>query len=86
MHVFIPAVSVNIHGKTIIDYTNGAHQFLLKHNVQYLIQYDALIVVQPEYGIEIEAETLEELFALAEEYNATFTILPDGIIELEFID
>lgn len=86
MQVFIPPVIVNANGDTIIDYTNGAHMFFLHHNVQYRTQYDSMIVVQPLDGIEIEVDTIEDLVKLAEQYEATITITPNGLFEIEFVE
>ena len=85
MQVFIPPVIVNANGDTIIDYTNGAHMFCLRHNVQYRTQYDSMLVVQPLDGITVEAETIQDLIDLSEQYDATITITPDGMFEIEFI-
>lgn len=85
MQVYIPPVTVNANGDTIIDYTNGAHVFFLHHNVQYRTQYDSMIVVQSLDGITVEAETIQDLVDLAEQYEATITITPNGLFEIEFL-
>lgn len=85
MQVYIPPVTVNANGDTLIEYTNGAHQFLLKHNVTYRTQYDSLLVVQPLDGITIDVDTIQDLIDLAEQYDAAITITPIGIFEIEFI-
>lgn len=69
----------------MIDYTNGAHQFLLQHKVQYRTKYDSLIVDQPMDGITVEAETIQDLIDLAEKYDATISITSYGCFEIEFI-
>ena len=66
-----------------IEYSNGAHMFLLEHGVQYLLKGDFILVTVPEDGIEVQASTLEELQELALKYNLQVTL--DGTsVELDF--
>lgn len=76
---------VNTEGSYLIEYTNGAHQFMLHHNVPYLLQYDCIRVAHKYSTIQIQADTIGELQELAKKYSAAVTFEPDGSVSIEFL-
>lgn len=80
-------VQVVTYGKNgEVEYTNGAHQFFMHHpDVTYLMKGDFMLVKTKPEGVEVQANTLEELQDLAVKYNAVLCINFDRTIDIEFV-
>lgn len=68
-----------------IEFTNGAYQFILHHNVTHLMKGDFILVGSNSEIVEVQANTLEELQDLAVKYNAVIGINFDRTIDIEFV-
>ena len=78
------------HGEEI-EYTNGAHQFLMHYEVTYLLKGDMILVKQPKGGVVIQTDAQEvmynsllELQAIAGKYNAVINVYAHGLT-IEFL-
>lgn len=74
-----------------IEYTNGAHQFLLHYEVPYRLMGDYIIVFQPKDGIviqtdaqEVQKDSLLELQSIAAKYGAVISVYGKGLT-IEFL-
>lgn len=74
-----------------IEYTNGAHQFLMHYNVPYLMKGDFIIVKQPKDGVVVQTnsesvlkDSLLALQEIAAKYCAVISVYGKGLT-IEFL-
>ena len=74
-----------------IEYTNGAHLFLMHYKVTYLLKGNSILVKQPKGGVvvlsdgdEVTKDPLIALQKIAGKYNAVINLYAHGLT-IEFL-